>query len=309
MIVTVTMNPCIDKTVILDGFTYGGTNRVLSTRNDMAGKGLNVSMALKAYEIESMAISFEYNGNPGAVRTMLDSAGIPHILPAAAGGLRTNTKVFEQNARVMTELNEQGTPLSQAALADMRETILRAAADADFLVLSGSLPPQTPESFYREIIQKTVRRGLRCVLDSGRAAFCEALAAKPYLIKPNVFELEQLLGRTIETPEACVQAAREALSLGAEICCLSDGEKGAYIVSAKEAYFAEPLAVEVKSAQGAGDSMVAGLLDAMQRGLSLADMLKHGVAGASAKIVREGTQMGTVADYRKFCGDVRVVSV
>ena len=306
MIATVTMNPCIDKTVYLNGFTYGGTNLVASARHDTAGKGLNVSLALKSFGIDSTAISFEFTENPGAVQSLLAAAGITSILPQAAGALRTNLKIFEQDGHIMTELNERGTAPSSAALSAMRTAILRTAETAEILVLSGSLPPGVPETFYRDIMRATHRNGLRFVVDTGGNALRTALSANPYLIKPNVQELSTLLDRELLTLPDRICAAKEAVALGAELCCLSMDAEGALLVSKTETYFAPGLAVDVKSAQGAGDSMVAGFLDAHTKRLPLPDMLRHAVAAASATIMQDGTQIGTAADYQRLCREVRI---
>ena len=306
MITTVTMNPCIDKTIWVDGFAYGGTNRVVETRTDLAGKGLNVSMALKALGIRSTAVSFDFSEDAGAMGAMLEGMGIDAVLPKAIGALRTNLKVFERGARVMTELNEGGAAISAAALAEIEAEILRVAEVSSVLVLSGSLPPNVPATFYRDIMRTAARPGLRVFVDTSGEALREALTARPFAIKPNLEELERLAGRTLSTRRERIQAARETLATGvavesgAEICCLSLGAEGALIASQSQGYFAAALPVDVKSAQGAGDSMVAGMIAAVAEGKGVADMLRSAVASASATIVREGTRFGHLEDYERL---------
>jgi len=308
MIVTVTMNPCIDQTLVIDNFTYGGLNKVLSARRDAAGKGLNVSLALSEWGIASTAASFAFAEGGGIIGQALRKAGVEAILPKTEGRLRTNTKLFNRAGCVMTELNERGADVSAAALCEMREAICRAAKGATVLALCGSLPPNVPDTFYREIMTATARSGLRQIVDTD-GALRLALEANPYLIKPNAFELEQLLGRTLPTREAILLGAREAIGLGASLCCVSLGADGAMLVSKDEAYFASALPVNIKSAQGAGDSMVAGFIRAMREGCGLPDMLRYAVAAASATILHEGTQPGASDDFEQFCGaiDVEVI--
>ena len=304
MITTVTMNPCIDKTVWVDGFLYGGTNRVAATRADLAGKGLNISLALKALGVSSTVVSFDFSENAGALGAMLEEKGIAAVLTTAKGAMRTNLKVFERGEKVMTELNERGAEISETEIAEIKAAVLRVAKESSVLVLSGSLPPNVPETFYRGIMREAARDDLRIFVDASGGTLREALTAKPFLIKPNTDELEQLVGRKLPTKPERIQAAREAVELGAEICCLSLGAEGAMIVSKDEGYFAEALKVDVKSAQGAGDSMVAGMIAAISEGKGIADMLRSAVAAASAAIMREGTQFGSVEDYARLYEDV-----
>jgi len=309
MITTVTMNPCIDKTICVEGFAYGGTNRVVSTRTDAAGKGLNVSLALAGIGIHSKAISFSFSESAGVLERVLERGRIDAMLVPASGALRTNCKLFETGARVMTELNERGTAINAAALSAIRTAILRAAQSAVFLVLSGSLPPGVPDSFYRDIMREAARPFLRFAVDTSGNALKQALSAGPYIVKPNLDELEQFAERPLQTREEQLRAAREVLSRGAQVCCLSLGAQGAMLVTKTAALFAEALPVEVKSVQGAGDSMLAGLLTAAADDASAKEMLRRGVALASATIMHEGTQFGTLADYKRLLEQVRITQI
>jgi len=303
------MNPCIDKTICVEDFHYGETNRVLSTRADAAGKGLNVSLALAGIGIKSTAVSFEFSENPGIIARVLESAGVDAALVPAKGSLRTNCKLFDVNEKIMTELNERGAAVDAAALSAIRAVILERAKTSVFLALSGSLPPGVPDGFYRDVIREAARPFLRFAVDVGGNALRKALDARPYVIKPNLDELEQLTGRKLSTREEQHRAARETLAMGAESCCLSLGAEGAMLVTKDAAFFAEPLPVDVKSAQGAGDSMLAGVLSAAADGAGTEEMLRRGVALASATIMREGTRFGTLADYKRLLGQVRIRQV
>ena len=279
---------------------------MLSARADAAGKGLNVSLALAGIGIKSAAVSFAFADSPGAVERRLSDAGVEAALIPARGALRTNCKLFETCEGVMTELNERGTALDAATLAAARAEILKRAKTSVFLVLSGSLPPGVPDGFYRDVMREAARPFLRFAADTGGNALRLALEARPFVIKPNLEELEQLAGCKLETREEQRRAARETLAMGAENCCLSLGKDGAMFVTKDGALYAEALPVAVKSAQGAGDSMLAGVLSAAADGGGAAEMLRRGVALASATVMREGTQFGTLADYKRLIEQVKI---
>lgn len=291
MIVTVTLNPCVDRTVQVDGFAPGRTNRVAASRCDVSGKGINVSIALRNLGERTLCLGFDYTGSGGLLPKTLRRLGIESDFVPVDGELRTNIKIFDTKTRVMSELNETGAPVGPGALRALEETLERRLPQAGLLVLDGSAPPGVPADFYRALAERAARHGVGTVIDAYGDLLLEGIKARPCLIKPNRDELEEAFGERIATKEDAVRVARKVIAEGVGMVCVSLGKEGALLVTADEAYFSPGADVPVRGVQGAGDSLVAGMSYAMVRSMPLPEILRHGVAVAHGSLILEGTQM------------------
>ena len=265
MITTISLNPSIDRTVVVDNFTQGGLNRVVSTHSVAAGKGINVALAVSALGVDAECIGFMYRegSNLFEKRLMVNSTAYNFIW--CEGSVRTNIKVFDRSKREITEINESGVQVSEDDLKRMSELVTLHAENTDYLVLAGSLPPGCPADYYRTLIQSVEGLGCRCILDADGEKLAHGLKAAPFLIKPNRYELEQLSGRSLKNRREILAAAREIISGGVSVVAVSLGAEGAMIVDKENALYAPPLPLPVNSTVGAGDSMVAGLAAAFDR--------------------------------------------
>ena len=297
MIVTVTLNPCVDRTVRVEGFAPGRTNRVVDSRCDAGGKGVNVAVALRGLGEEACCLGFNFSEDGALLTETLERLGIESDFVPAEGRLRANVKIFDLKAREMTELNEAGSEVGPRALERLEETAERHLPKAELLVLSGSAPPGVPDGFYRRRAERAARHGVRTVIDARGPLLLEGLAARPYLIKPNRDELQETFGETVDSRADAVRVARRAVALGAGMVCVSLGKDGALLVTADAAYFSAGADIEVRGVQGAGDSLVAGVGYAAVRGMPLPELLRCGVAAAHASLLLEGTQMCTRAGF------------
>ena len=172
---------------------------------------------------------------------------------------------------MVTEFNESGRQVGRADLERMTELVEHRAARADFLVLSGSLPPGCPADYYARLLRVAQGKTCRCVLDADGAPLREGLKARPWMLKPNRAELEALTGCRLESVQQVRDAARELIAGGASVVAVSLGGDGAVIADADEAFFAPPLKIEVRSTVGAGDAMVAALTSGFAAGKGLED--------------------------------------
>jgi 1-phosphofructokinase len=300
MIVTVTLNPCLDRTVRVEGFVPGGTNRVSSSRCDVGGKGINVSVVLRHLGEETRCLGLNFRGNgellPGALREM----EIPCDFVAAAGSLRTNIKIFDAETGVMSELNERGPEVGPGTLREFESVLERRLSDAQLLVLDGSVPPGVPVDYYRSLAERAARHEVRTVLDARGELLLEGLRAHPCMVKPNREELAEAFGERIVSRKDAVRAARRLIDLGAGMVCASLGKEGALLITGEETYFSAGTEIPVRGVQGAGDSMVAGMSHAMVRGLPLPEILRCGVAAAQGSLILEGTQMCSLGGFRRM---------
>lgn len=300
MIATLTMNPCIDKTVEISNFFYGDINRVIKKRKDISGKGINVSIALSNLGIPVRTFGLLYENDREKLLKSLERYGIEYENVPVEGCLRENVKVYNNVDNVTTELNENGARVPQEKAREFVDFLEKAMDSIDTLVVTGSLPPGIAPEFYKEIIKKAKKHNVKCILDAEGAPLLKGMEAEPYMIKPNLFEFKVAFGLKTEDMGEILKKCREIIAGGVEVVCLSMGEKGAVITDGKSAYLCRPVSTEVKSTQGAGDSMVAGICMALEQRMGIDSMLKYGIAVAGGSLMKEGTQMCEKEDFEKF---------
>ena len=288
MITSISLNPSIDRTLTVEGFTAGGLNRVLTSSDVAAGKGINVALSVSALGLDVECIGFMFRDSAPLFERRLMLNSTPYDFVWCEGSARTNVKVFDRAAGVVTELNESGNTIDETAIHQMTDMVVRHADESDYLVLSGSLPPGCPQDYYRTLINAVEGMGCRCVLDADGERLKYGLEARPFMIKPNRFELESMTGRRLESMADIRDAARKYIDKGVEIVAVSLGGDGALIASADETLFAPRMNIEVKSTVGAGDAMVAALVAGFMAENSLEETFRMGVASATARCMTEG---------------------
>lgn len=290
MIYTVTLNPALDKTVEIPGFTLDTVNRITALRTDPGGKGINVSKVIAKLGGTSRALGI-LGGKAG--RVIAEALAEEHLdccFIEAEGETRTNLKVVDPVNHTNTDINEPGIRVNEAILNELLAKLTGMIAPGDIVVLSGSLPAGAPRDTYRVWVDACKNSGAKVFLDADGDLLAEGLKAAPYLIKPNNDELSRLMGRTLETPEELAEAARGLLADGIGRVVVSMGGKGALYVNANETVYAEGLKVPVGSTVGAGDSVVAALAFAEDRGMSLEDTVRLSTATGAANVMCSGTQ-------------------
>jgi 1-phosphofructokinase len=308
MIGSICLNPCIDRTVEIEEFTYGGMNRILSSREDGCGKGVNVALVARTLGMDAVCAGFLFAENGESIASRLRAAGAGEDCIWLPGKVRTNLKVFDRKNARITEINEAGAFIGEEGRARMVEKVRALAARCDTMVFTGSLPPGCPPDFYETLLNATAGQ-CRCVLDAEGEKLTCGMRAHPFLIKPNQYELELRVGRSLgtlsEIKEAAVQCAREGIA----IVAVSMGGDGAMITDGEKSYFAPALKVPVRSTVGAGDSMVAGFLHGLSLGEDLAGVFARGVAAGTAAVMTEGTQLLARADYEKLLARVAIEEI
>lgn len=307
LITTLTLNPCYDRTIFLTEFIYGGTNRVLSVRNDISGKGINVSIVLKHLGTDTLCLGLSYRADRDALRSFLKEQNVPHDFIDLPGKLRINTKVFDEKNKTTTELNERGVQVNSDVVTPLMSKIEKYLSNTAILVLSGTVPPGVPLSFYKTIIEKCNKRGVKVVLDASADLLQEGLKGCPYLIKPNIEELQSITSYRISGKDDIVAVSRNIIKNGVRYVCVSLGKEGCILVSEKDVYSCSALDVEEKSTQGAGDSLVAGLCVALLAGVPESEYLRYATAAAAASVIRAGTQLCLREDFDLLFPKVQVI--
>ena len=293
MIVTVTLNPCVDKTVFVKSLVPGGMNIIEGSQIEYAGKGINVAKGVAALGKDVVASGFMYDGDHARCSAALAGEGVRLDCVVCPGQLRVNTKVFDMDKREVTELNERGSATSERCVREVMEKVEALSRQCKIMVISGSLPPDCPVDVYARMIAKC-RDHCIVILDATGPQLELAIKERPKLIKPNKSELEVLCGRKLETAGEILREAKQIVATGVECVCVSMGSEGALVTNGTESYFAPPIrGLTVRGTVCAGDSMVAGFAIGFLDNLNLRDSFARAVASAGACVSRDGSGVVT----------------
>jgi len=310
VITTVTPAPAIDWTIRLEAFEWEAVNRSAESTREASGKGINVSVALAAAGVDTLAV-FPGGGSSGAfLAAELSRLGVPFRLAEVVPEVRTNITLVTPG-RAGTKVNESGAVLDASALQRFSTVVTDAlpavsatgaAAGAvgataaggrtdvaDAVLGCGSLPPGMPASYYRDLVAEASGRGLFTAVDTSGESFTLALEAGPSLVKPNVHELAEFTGRRLTTVGEVVEAAHELRARGAGAVLASLGADGVVYVDAEHELYGVGAPVTVVNTVGAGDALLAGFIGGRAQGLDVAGCLATALAWAGAAVGTRST--------------------
>lgn len=288
-IITVTLNPALDKTVMIEQLKPGGLNRVEEIRMDPGGKGINVAKVLKSFPVNVLATGINGGYAGRQLLDHLERLQISHRFSTSGGETRTNLKIVDRKTEVTTEINEKGTEVSAETIRHFRREFTGLLDEASLLVIGGSLPPGISPQFYAEIIREAEKKGVQTVLDADGEAFRAGLEASPSVVKPNIHELEQYLERALNDEDQVVDACRELLAKGISWVIVSMGGEGAILVSEDEVIRGRPFPIRPVSTVGAGDSMVAVIAFCLLENKNLEETARWATAAGTITASKPGT--------------------
>lgn len=309
MICTVTLNPAIDKTVVIPNFSAGTVNRIQSMRVDAGGKGINVTKCLDNLGIKSIAGTILGGSVGEEILSLLTQKGITVLHVAAPGQTRTNLKIIDQEQGKNTDINEPGPNVPENAFTELRNRIGAMIVPGDIVILSGSLPNGADVSLYREWTSFFQSCGAMVFLDADGQAMQEGIKAKPYLIKPNDAELSRIIGKKLSTQQEIIEAGESLMRAGIKEVVISLGSEGAIFLSEDGRFKVNALKVPVLSTVGAGDSMVAAMAYGMEKKLTRAKKIQLAVAMGTASVMCDGTQAPDVELVWKLAEQVEIQEV
>lgn len=290
MIVTVTMNPAIDKTVEIERLRHGGLNRIQKVEYDAGGKGINVAKTIRELGGKSVAMGFLAGNSGKTIANVLGEKGIENDFVWVEGETRTNTKVYEKDG-TLTELNEPGPAVTEAAVEKLLEKLEEYAGKDTLFVLSGSIPDGVPKDIYARITRRVHEKGSRVLVDADGELFRIALEARPDMIKPNRVELEELFGLAADAcDEELWKAARSLQNQGIETIAVSMGKEGAMFLCGEYQVKCPALSVKIHSTVGAGDAMVAALAFAWEQKNGKEEMVRMCMAVSAGAVMTVGTK-------------------
>jgi 1-phosphofructokinase len=292
MIVTLTLNPSVDRTVEVETLARGEVTRAMGGRVDPGGKGINVSRALATHGLPTRAVVTVGGAEGEHLVTLLRDTGIEIVPVRIRGAIRSNITIVEPDGTT-TKINEPGAELSTEELNSVFDAVVAAVESADWLVASGSLPPGTPPDVYADLVRSLSDSGTRVAIDTSGPAFEAVLAAGPTLVKPNRDELAEATGVRLVTIADVVEAACRLRDRGAGAVLASLGADGAVLVDDDGALHGQTPVVSPLSSVGAGDAMLAGFLAGGGAGASA---LTQGLAWGAAAVLQPGSGMPSPED-------------
>lgn len=307
MITAVNLNPCIDKNVSIDKLEFGEVNRVNKSEERPAGKGYHVALMSHILEAKASCIGFNYEANGQVFDRVFESIKVPYEFVTVEGRVRTNYKLLDESNHVTTEINEKGGLVNQNDYNKMKKMVIDYAKNASILSLSGSVPQGIEPTVYRDLMIEIRKEcDVKIAVDAEEELLAYALQAKPDLIKPNIYEIENTFGTVIKTQQDAMNAIDRLIEGGIGCVCLSMGGEGAIIANKNEKWFAHPLKVKVKGTTAAGDSMLAGVCAGIERGYTIQEQLRLGAAAATATVMHPANELGTKAEIDDLLKKVKI---
>ncbi len=300
MIYTITYNPAIDYKLEVDSFIEGHLNRTTSNYYIAGGKGINVSMVLKNLGVESIALGYVGGFTGEYIKNHLtNDLNIKHNFIEVSENTRVNVKL--KNKELETEINSSGPVITKEEHEQMLEFISNLKCD-DVVVVGGSAAKGEASS-YKDICKICNEKGIKFVVDTSKKNLLEVLQYQPYLIKPNVVELEELFEVSIKNEEEIIHYANELLQLGAKNIIVSLGKDGSIFLNSEVIYKASPISGNVVNTVGAGDSMVAGFVAGINK-LTTKEAYKQAVACGTATAFSKG--LANEENVQKYMKEILV---
>lgn len=309
MIHTLTLNPALDKTVVIQKFQIDTVNRIDSLRLDPGGKGINVSKVIQKMGGTSRATALLGGSTGQLIRKMLEQQGIDVDCIEIDGQTRTNLKIIDPIQKTNTDINEPGSSLSEEQASAAFSHFVKQLRTDDIIVLAGSVPAGVEPDIYARYIEAGKLIGAKVFLDADGDLFARGVQAQPYLLKPNRDELSRFVGHKLESIEEVKAASCMLLAGGIRKIVVSLGGQGALYVTKEVCLYAPALSVPVGSTVGAGDSVVAALALAEERDLPCEEALRLAVATSAANVMCSGTQAADLDQVKTLLPQVRCYPV
>lgn len=304
MILTVCMSPCTDVTIELDSLNVGRTNVVKSKSLSLGGKALNVAIGVARLGYKSYVTGVMYNDNGYMFENALHKEGVPFTFVWNKGRARENYKFIDSRS-MLTEVNDVGEEIGAEKPEEVLSLVRTLSEKSNITVLSGGLPRGVDGTYYGKLAAAVDKSCMKIVDASGLRVF-SALNVGADLVKPNLEELENTIGRRVENKEDMLAGCYELLDRGAKRVLLSFGKHGAVITDGKDNYYCKSLNVAMNSAVGAGDGMVAAAAIGLEQGAPLEDILRSGVAAGTATIMTVGDVSFTKEKYNELLSTLQV---
>lgn len=297
MVLTVTINPAVDKTYMIDNFEPFSINRAQRIIYNAGSNGVNVSRVLKQVSRENLVLGFVGGHNGKVFLSELATDGIKEDMVRVEGDIRLNVKIIDMKNHTTTEVNESGNPVSQKEHKEFMDKYKLHINNCVAVVLSGSVLPEMNKGEYYDLVRIAREAGKPTFVDCDGDMLRRTLDASPTMIKPNYAEFCEMLGKKELSDREIVEEAKKIIEKGkAEYVVVTLSSRGAIGVSVNEAYKVIPPNTQVQSTVGSGDAFMAGLCHAYLNGFNFKTQLVLATSFASAKVTKEGNNIPSLVE-------------
>ena len=307
MILTVTLNPAVDRAYLIKDFVWNRTIRSDQALLGMGGKGTDASWVLGELGYANLALGFAAGNTGRLMEKMLRARGCRTDFVWVEGETRTNIVIIGGGGQGQTTLTEPGLQISSGALARLRRKFDKALKTASCVVIGGTVPPGIEVSIYTELVESARSSGLPVVFDASGPGLKAGMAGRPTVAKPNIDEIAELYGSAVSSAEEAYKAGRELQDRYGAALIITLGKDGALAVLDGRAYTIPVLKIPVASTAGAGDAILAGLAAALSEGKPIEDGLRLGFAAAAAVCLNTATADCRRADVARLLPQVQLV--
>lgn len=305
MITTLTFNPSIDRTYTVSDINIGQVQRVISVNSTAGGKGLNVTKVCKILGEDPLAMGFIGGFNGEYIKNELEKLEIKSKFTPISQETRNCLNIIDGNL-TSTEFLEKGPTVQENDLMRFEKDLDDILENTKILVASGSYCQNMPIDYYRLIGEKCKKHNIKFILDTSGESLKVALDSNPYLIKPNIDEIKQLLNLEIDSKDELIDAAKTLLNMGAQNVCISLGKDGMIYLNKNELYEVKVPKIEAISAVGSGDSTIAGFSVGILRGYNSIELLKLANACGISNALNVETGLVELDKVREFYEQVIV---
>lgn len=311
MIITITPNPSVDRTITIPQIRFNEVLRTQNVRLDWGGKGFNVSRSLRVMDHDSLALGWVGGGAGIMLEDGLNKLGVQTDFVWVEEETRTNTVILEEGGEWYIKANEPGPHIPSQAVDALIAKAEAYAKEGDIWVASGSLPQDVPDDFFARLIRLLKAKGVRVFFDTREPALHLGCQEGPFLVKPNAEETEAYVGFPVRNYEDGKRAALHFLREGIEYVAITIGEFGLLLASQKEMVLAVPPKVAVRNVTGAGDALMAGLVSGFEKQMSLIEIARWGVASGTVSVMTEGISQVSLEAIQMMLSRVesRVINV
>jgi 1-phosphofructokinase family hexose kinase len=305
LIVTLTVNPAIDRIISVDRLAFEDRSYVNSVGELAGGRGINSSRVIHSFGGETHAVLISGGDTGKRMEEHLKDYGFPTTTVPIRNAIRTNLTITDRHG-LTVNVNEAGPELSKSEVTSVEDAVRESLKKAAWLLLCGSLPPGVPSSFYGKLIAMARKKNVKTLLHADRDALREGIEQQPTIVTPNQTEAERLLGRTLLTRGQQLEAATQIRAMGAESVVLSLGSRGAVGAFADGLLEALPPRVGAISPIGSGDALSAAYTWSCTRKKNHADALRWGVAAGTASARLPGMNFATLAQVEEVYRHVEI---
>jgi tagatose 6-phosphate kinase len=309
MILTVTLNPSVDKNYFVDKLALGEVVRVRECNQTAGGKGINVAKVANLLGEQTVATGFTGGHTGNFINSFLVKAGIKTSFITVNNETRTCININDYMSGKQTELLEPGTEVTVEKQQEFLKHYTEIIKGCDIVAISGSVPKGIDENMYPELIKIAKQAGKRVILDTSGKLLKAGIDACPHIVKPNKTEMIELIGRDIQTKEEIISAAFEIKAKGIETVIVSLGKDGAVFITGNEVYQGTTPDIKIVNTVACGDSLVAGFATGLRRNLSIIDTIKLAMAVSTANALRKETGFFIQEDLDRLLGMVEAVKL